>query len=591
MKFLSARAAWFRSCVVVAVAGAAVLIVRAQPAESGIPTPTFRSNSHLVLVDVVVTDKAGKAITGLKADDFVVEENGKKQKISVFVTPEEAFKTAAAPELPPGIYSNEPQYRAPGGPITVFVLDAANTPFRDQSYGRLQMMKYVKDQKKPDERMAIFTLTNGLHVVQDFTADPGTLTAALKRYKPQEPVLGAAGPVPPSDIVGGGDTGVHSAGLEFAATTAQNEIASFQNIQVGYQLDMRTITTLEAMRELARVLGGMPGRKEVIWLTAAFPFDLVPEDRSISEAEASLLQQGVRQTGLGTQAAGSMAEHSRNAHEEEIKSAAAQLSAAQVALYPIDVRGLASGMEVNFNNVGTRSAMDYSTNAQVAMSDIQSDHAVMRTLAEETGGKAYVNENEIREGIRIALDDNVASYTLGYYPENKKWDGKYRNIKVKVNHEGAQVRNRKGYFAYDPNQVKGHKANDVDLAEALKTSAPSTLVSFKAQVKPPDKGKIPLTFLVDGNSVTAADSGGGKKKVDFDLYATVFSPDGKMLASRSLKVQHEFTADEFGKAMQQGIGIPMEIDAPQGKDNQVRLAVRDNPTGNVGTIVAPAILP
>jgi VWFA-related protein len=472
----------------------------------------------------------------------------------------------------------------------VFVLDAANTPFRDQAYGRLQMLKYVQEHKKTDERMAVFTLTNGLHLVQDFTADPGVLTAALKKYKPQEVTPGAAGPVPPSDVASVAPDGAPGGGLAMMTAIAYNAVSSFQNIQVGYTEDIRTYTTLEAMRGLARILGGMPGRKQVIWLTAAFPFDLVPEDRAISEAEASLLQQGVRQTGLGTQAAGSIAEHSRNTHTDEIRAAAAALSAAQVALYPVDVRGLASGMEVNFNNTGTRSAMDFSTNAQVAMSDVQTDHATMRSLAEETGGKAYVNENDIQEGIKIALADNLASYTIGYYPENKKWDGKYRNIKLKVNKEGAQARYRKGYFAFDANQVKGRKP-DAELGEALRTMAPATLVSFKAQVKPADKGKLPLVFLVDGSSLTASDSGGGKKKVDFDLYAAVFSTDGKMLTNRSLKVAHEFTADEFSKVMQQGIAVPMDVDVQPGKDNQVRLAVRDNPTGNVGTIVAPAALP
>src|SRR5437773_7654121 len=89
--------------------------------QNQVPVPTIRVSTHLVLVDVVVTDKQGKPIPGLRPEDFEVEENGKVQKISTFVPA--GANLAAAEPLPPGIYSNKPQYRAPGGPITVMLLD------------------------------------------------------------------------------------------------------------------------------------------------------------------------------------------------------------------------------------------------------------------------------------------------------------------------------------------------------------------------------------------------------------------------------------------------------------------------------------
>src|SRR5512138_1283657 len=73
------------------------------------PVPTIRVNTHLVLVDVVVTDKNGNRVQGLKAEDFIIQEKGKNQKISVFTSAAEN-KLAAGPQLPPGIYSNKPEY-------------------------------------------------------------------------------------------------------------------------------------------------------------------------------------------------------------------------------------------------------------------------------------------------------------------------------------------------------------------------------------------------------------------------------------------------------------------------------------------------
>src|SRR5450759_1546579 len=110
-------------------------ILHAQETTSEIPSVTIRANTRLVLVDVVVTDKKGQPITGLKAEDFTVEENGKKQKVSVFVPPGVANGSAATP-APAGVFSNHPENLTAAGIPTVLLLDAAHSPFKDQSYAR-----------------------------------------------------------------------------------------------------------------------------------------------------------------------------------------------------------------------------------------------------------------------------------------------------------------------------------------------------------------------------------------------------------------------------------------------------------------------
>jgi len=103
------------------------------------PAPTIRVTTRMVLIDIVVTDKQGRPIPGLRAEDFTLEEKGKAQKIASFTV---ASEPTAAPEaLPPGIYTNRAQYRSPGGPITVLLLDALNTALKDQAYARQQMLR------------------------------------------------------------------------------------------------------------------------------------------------------------------------------------------------------------------------------------------------------------------------------------------------------------------------------------------------------------------------------------------------------------------------------------------------------------------
>jgi VWFA-related protein len=549
------------------------------PAQQGSsqPPPTIRVTTHLVLVDVVVTDKAGKPVSGLKAENFTIEEKGKKQKVSFFSTPEDAQQQGAPPELAPGLYSNKPEYRSPGGPVTAILLDAVNTPFKDQAYSRLQMLKYVREQLKPGQRIGVFTLTNGLGVLQDFTADPKILEAALEKYKPQEQEFQKAVPPPVSG-------GVAAPNAQIEATQAA--AAAFQAVQLSYVSDRRVEMTLEAMRSLGRILSGIPGRKEIIWMTAAFPFDLIPENRDISEAEllADLPNIDVRQKSVDVRAAGSYAASARGRYAQQIKETGAQMADAQIAIYPVDVRGLASGMEFEREDTAGRQGAAISDVAFVRLSDATASQQTMREIAAETGGKAYVNQNEIKDGVALALADNSAAYTIGYYPEDNKWDGKYRTVKVKLDRNGVEMHHRSGYFAIDPSQLK-NRNSDQSLAEALRDVVPDTQVTFSAQVKPGDKGKVSVDYLVDPKTISTEDSGGGKK-LKFSYYAAVVSADGKVVDTRSAKVDQVFKQDVYDQILQKGILLHLDLNPPADKKDQLRLAVQDDRTGMVGTIDA-----
>ena len=568
-----------RSLLVVAMIAVLGWTPARSQSQNQVPVPTIRVSTHLVLVDVVVNDKQGKPITGLKAEDFTVQEKGKNQKIAFFSTPEEAQSIPNPPELGPGIYSNKPEFRSNGKPVTILLLDAVNTPFRDQAYSRLQMLKYVKEQMKPGERMGVFTLADSLRVLQDFTSDPQVLMTALQHYSPEEQKLGAGAARPISTGASSAELG---AGVTSALAFAQSEITSFQSAQVSFQAERQLEVTLSAMRGLARILAGVPGRKNVVWLTANFPFELIPEDRNVSEAELLASLPNIQQKGVGTIAAGSLAAGQRSSHADEIRVVASQLSAAQIAIYPVDVRGLTSGMEFLPSDTANRQVSNTSEIAVARNTDTSSSQDTMRAIAAETGGKAYINQNDIRQGVALAVADNSSSYTLGYYPEDKKMDGKYRQIKVKLGKEASEVRYRHGYFAIDPTQVKDKKS-DLEVAEALRDVVPDTQVTFSAQVKKTEKG-VGIDMLIDPNTVSAVDASGGKK-LNLAVYAAVFSADGKILQSTSQKVDQTFKDEVYDQIRQKGILLHLDVDKVP-PNNDLRLAVQDGRTGMVGTITA-----
>jgi hypothetical protein len=182
--------------------------------------------------------------------------------------------------------------------------------------------------------------------------------------------------------------------------------------------------------------------------------------------------------------------------------------------------------------------------------------------------------------LALAIADGSASYTLGYYPDDKKWDGKYRSLKVKVNRDNVETRYRRGYFAIDRTQMKDRKPEQ-EVAEALQDKLSDTQVIFSAQVKPAENGKLRVDFLVDANSLTSEDASGGGKKLNMVVYAAIFSAEGKMLANRSIKVDQAFDATTFQQILQKGMLLHMDLDGKPGNNELL-----DNRTGSVGTLLA-----
>lgn len=562
------------------------MMLHAQEPTANLPTVTIRTNTRLVVVDAVVTDKKGQPVTGLKAEDFVLEENGKKQRIAFFTPPgARGASNSRAQPLPPGVLSNRPEFLKPAGVPTVLLLDAANSSFKDQAYGRWQMLKYVEGQSHTGMPTAVMTLTDHLHVLQDFTSDPEILATAIRNLRPQEQSQHRGVSSRSTNFNGNEAPGP---GLISATriSLAQAEVAGFQNLVTGYNLEVRTLVTINAMRELSRLLAGLPGRKNVVWVTSDFPFDLIPQDPNMSDAEMITDRHGGGGRSVGVNAPGSIVAMPRQLHLDEIKQAESQLASANIAIYPVDVGGLVSGMEgISAVHSSGLYADDLSQGSLRQTAGLQANQGSMEEVAAETGGKAYLNQNEIRLAESQAASDDKASYALGYYPDNDKWDGRYRSIKIKLSQGDTQVRYRKGYYAIEPGEAKHSNNYEEDVALTLQVNAPATQVTFMAQTKPTNPGKMQVTFLIDAHTLSAEDSGDGVK-MNVNLYATIYSLDGKMLGSRGIKIDRLFDAASYKQILAKGMMVPIDMEIPAG-GTELRLAVLDNKTGFIGTVSGP----
>ena len=143
-------------------------------------TPTIRTNSRIVVVDVVVTDSKGQPVHNLKASDFTLLEVKQSQSIRHF-DEHIAIPTGPAsspePKMAPNTFTNfisTPQ----GSALNIILLDALNTPQESQSFLRSRL-KTLADALPSGSRIAIFGLSNSLVILQSFTSDPAFLKTIL----------------------------------------------------------------------------------------------------------------------------------------------------------------------------------------------------------------------------------------------------------------------------------------------------------------------------------------------------------------------------------------------------------------------------
>src|SRR5438874_5242217 len=159
-----------------------VVALAQQPEPAQNATPAIRVQTRVVLADVIATDNSGKPVTDLKPEDFTVEEAGHKQKVTFFSL--EQPSQAQLPQLPPGVYSNRPEYNAPTGPLTVFLIDSLNTPLTHQPYVRDQLIRYAANQLSAGQQVAFYGLSNRLTKLADFTNDAMALRLAIEGFTP-----------------------------------------------------------------------------------------------------------------------------------------------------------------------------------------------------------------------------------------------------------------------------------------------------------------------------------------------------------------------------------------------------------------------
>jgi len=513
---------------------------QAQPPAADEQPLLLRSNTRLVEISVIVHDRKGEPVSDLKKEDFIVTEKGKPQPIQLFSVESTGKLSAPAEKLPPHIFSNRLDSRS-GVPnsVTVILLDLLNTRWQDQVYAKQKLIKFL-EQIHPEDRVALYTLGRSLKVLHDYTTDSRQLLERLHKFHGQNlPDISASEP----------DTGDPLNLLELGYNRGESDFFTKD----------RVFNTLIALESIAGHLASLPGRKNLIWLSGGFPlqigFDEIPEVKGPPQE--------------------------RRSFTDEVNHAIRALNNANIAMYPVDARGLIMGSDF-------AGAESHAPPKRNPLKPVVSNLDTMQELAGRTGGRASYNRNDIDNAIRKAMEDARVTYTLGYYPANPEADGKFHEIKVKVDRPGMDVRYRKGYFAMRE-VSQDEKTRKSQLAGAVWSPLDATAVGLNARVDIIDK-PAPNTV----NVFTQMDPANIKleQKNDHwvgrvDLIFMQKDDQGRQLPGGITNtLELNLSKESYLKMLKGGLVYRTAFPRQPNSVN-LRIAVRDAGTGSVGSVSIP----
>lgn len=520
------------------------------------PQTVLKATTRLVVVDVVATDSSGAPVTDLKESDFTVLEDGQPQKIGSFNFQGAAAKNGPPPaKLPPNVVTNVPASQS--NSLNVILLDHINGESRNRIYAQDRLVKFL-DRASALEPTAIFVMEKKLSLIHDFTTDTRVLKDALNNM----PSSGV------SRVIG-----VDAAASPYAT-------------KGDFHTDENAIeVTLRALRQLARTLAAYPGRKNLIWVSEAFPVNLMIEGFPKSTSPNNLIADRAGSVPLGTPVGQqptvsaaltggpeNLGLGSGNSFAQELARIADALMDAHVALYPIDAAGVGSA-----NRIAAQSNM--------------------RDMADRTGGRAFYNRNDLDVGVGSSINDGSIYYGLSYYPENHVWDGRLRRIEIKTSRPGITLRYRMGYYALNPEGLA--KRDSIELAQeftyAMEFDSPLFAgVRFQAMVTPPaDKSqKTTVIFAIDPHTIAFENRGDGEH-LSIACSVAVYSEKGSLVKNakeETTSLSGALKPDEYQKVMKSVFPCKHQMDLKSGKYT-LRLGAIDMNGHAFGTSNASLVVP
>ncbi len=513
------------------------------------PPVVLKSTTRLVQVSVIAQDGKGQPVTDLKKEDFRIKVNGREQPIKIFSMDSSGALPKGEEKLPPDVYTNRLAVN-PGqqSSVTIILLDTLNTRWADQVYAKAQVIRYLRT-LQPEDHIGLYTLGSSLRVLHDYTADSAELLNRLEILKGK--ALPDMSSKEPTDAMHG-DALLLDA-LQRGAGGASPAERSFYTTQ-------RIIGTLKAIEFIANHLAKTPGRKNLIWVSGGFPLEI----------------------GFDNAAAWRNPQIDQRTFTDEVSETVRAVNDANMAVYPVDARGLMVASTYNAETRGNARGMTKAP-AMVGVKNQQT----MEELASRTGGHAYYNSDDLAKAIHTAVDDSRVTYMLGFYPVDESFDGKFHKIEVQmVERKGVHLRYRKGFFDL-PELPQDEKARKTELADAAWSPLDASGIGIAAKIvnsktKP---GSMEIVLAIDSTEVSLENQ--AQRWVGrLDVLFVQKDNGGNQYNGLDDTINLNLTAESYQKFVKNGFVYAKQVDRAD-RAKTIRIVVRDSASGAIGSITVP----
>lgn len=571
--------------------------------------PTLHVSSRIVYVDVVVRNSRGEAVRGLAGKDFRITEDGRPQNIDLFRAythdPAQIAGTPAAKADAAKLEFSNATAGKTSDTVNMILFDLLDTSLANQTYARKQMLKFLAG-LPPGHKIALFILSDRLHMLQNFTGNSDLLAEAAGLLLPKAGFLfhSASDQARDADVMGLLPASMKAGGEDSFTMDLVDELAK-ENFAHDQQRNSMTNT---AFRELAEATAAYSGRKNLIWLSESFPLGAITSLQTFHSPLGSFFMADL--TG----------------------EAAKPISDSRIAVYPISLSGLETG-GVNAALNGTTAAggsgaalgggqaignsvatldpetqggeaaaqpggltggarlpdtLGMQANARFALRD-QLDE-----IARQTGGEAFVGTNDFAGAMRKSLEEGENYYSLAYTPTNQKWTGKFRSIHVELAPKGYSLSYRRGYFAVaEAPRPTFNNAQELDIALHPATPELDT-IPIRSKVYLPNlkRATLQVDALLGAKAVnfTVGDDGDRTAQLLVEMIAIPQSTNGEPMGQTTEDLSFHLSEAQYQVAANNGLPLRLQLALKPGR-YRIRLGVSDRSNHRIGSVDMPVEIP
>ncbi len=553
--------------------GIAAVMVLAFAASAQVPTPTpdndvVKISTNLIQVDVSVTDLKGKVINDIKPGEIEIYENGEKQKITNFSfvqttktvterpTPADKNDKNAIP-IPQAILRPDQIRRT-----IALVVDDLSLSFESAYQTRRALKKFVDEQMKEGDLVAIIRTGAGIGALQQFTSEKRILYAAIEKVKWNPSGTGGVSAFAP--IESAPDTS-----MQTDPSATPDDTATTSSTDAGQSLDdfrgsVFATGTLGALKFIVTGMSELPGRKSVILFSDGFKM-FENDDQ-------------------GNQESGRVMDFLKELIDVANRST--------VVFYTVDARGLQFTGFTAADSVTDTSPAAMSKQLQARSDQLHDTQEGLSFLADQTGGFAVKNNNDLSGGVRKILDDQ-SYYLVAYEPDAETFDPatrKFNKLEVKILRSGAKVRYRSGFFNVAQKKVE-KPTSALTPGQQLETALVSPFAVggidlrfnalFGSDVK---TGSFVRSLLhINGRDLQFTDDKDGTKKATFDVLAMSFGDNGQVVDQLAKTFTLTLKGSVYQKAITDGFVYNFAFPVKKPGAYQYRVAIRDVSSGKIGS--------